>query len=127
MKSLFHFATGVFCSSFPRKRESSDFASYLHGGKSLDPRLRGDDGNDKRALRAFAWCALFALLAFAGNAFAQAGPAAAATPSLPSVNVGQIGGAPVSMPLQVLLLMTGITISTPSGRVTAPVMSVVRK
>ena len=37
---------------------------------------------------------------------------AAATPSqpLPNVNVGQIGGEPVSMPLQVLLLMTGITL-----------------
>jgi flagellar biosynthetic protein FliP len=34
------------------------------------------------------------------------------TPSqpLPSVNVGQVGGQPVSMPLQVLLLMTGITL-----------------
>ena len=38
--------------------------------------------------------------------------AAAATPArpLPSVNVGQVGGQPVSMPLQVLLLMTGITL-----------------
>ena len=40
-----------------------------------------------------------------------AAPATAA-PSrpLPSVNVGNIGGEPVSMPLQVLLLMTGITL-----------------
>ena len=62
----------------------------------------------------------------AGNAFAQAtaptevAPAiqgttaaapATATPSqpLPSVKVGQIGGQPVSMPLQVLALMTAIT------------------
>lgn len=39
-------------------------------------------------------------------------PVTAATPSkpLPNVNVGQIGGEPVSMPLQVLLLMTGITL-----------------
>nr|WP_246022995.1 flagellar type III secretion system pore protein FliP [Lysobacter terrigena] len=38
--------------------------------------------------------------------------ATAATPSkpLPSINVGQVGGQPVSMPLQVLLLMTGITL-----------------
>lgn len=37
-------------------------------------------------------------------------PASTASQPLPSVNVGQIGGQPVSMPLQVLLLMTGITL-----------------
>ena len=43
---------------------------------------------------------------------AQAQPAAAPATStpLPSVNVGNIGGEPVSMPLQVLLLMTAITL-----------------
>jgi flagellar biosynthetic protein FliP len=41
-----------------------------------------------------------------------AAPAAVAAPSqpLPAVKVGEIGGAPVSMPLQVLALMTGITL-----------------
>ena len=38
-----------------------------------------------------------------------AAPAAPAQP-LPSVEVGRIGGQPVSMPLQVLALMTGITL-----------------
>jgi len=37
-------------------------------------------------------------------------PAAAAARPLPSVTVGQIGNQPVSMPLQVLALMTGITL-----------------
>src|SRR5690606_12993870 len=37
------------------------------------------------------------------------GPATS-TPALPNVTVGNIGGEPVSMPLQVLLLMTGITL-----------------
>ncbi|MFC0677064.1 flagellar type III secretion system pore protein FliP [Lysobacter korlensis] len=40
-------------------------------------------------------------------------PTAQAAPSaqpLPSVTVGRIGGEPVSMPMQVLLLMTGITL-----------------
>lgn len=42
---------------------------------------------------------------------AQASPAApAASQSLPSVNVGSIGDEPVSVPLQVLLLMTAITL-----------------
>lgn len=61
-------------------------------------------------------CALACCL-FAGDVFAQAAqaaqaaPAAApASPSLPAVNVGQIGGQPVSMPMQVLLLMTSITL-----------------
>ena len=31
-------------------------------------------------------------------------------PELPDVTVGNIGGEPVSLPLQVLLLMTGITL-----------------
>ncbi|MGY0620401.1 flagellar type III secretion system pore protein FliP [Lysobacter sp. A286] len=37
-------------------------------------------------------------------------PAATTTPTLPNVTVGNIGGEPVSLPLQVLLLMTGITL-----------------
>ncbi|MGH8084419.1 MAG: flagellar type III secretion system pore protein FliP [Lysobacter sp.] len=65
---------------------------------------------------------LFALAGFMTPAGAQTTPAnpvattsqAPATPSatqpLPSINVGQIGGEPVSMPLQVLLLMTAITL-----------------
>jgi flagellar biosynthetic protein FliP len=71
-------------------------------------------------------CALALLLGLAYGllgsvAHAQAAPTAVATPAaaapattpakaLPSVNVGQVGGQPVSMPLQVLLLMTGITL-----------------
>ena len=57
-------------------------------------------------------CALLCCL-FAGDAFAQAAQAvqaAPASPSLPAVNVGQIGNQPVSMPMQVLLLMTSITL-----------------
>lgn len=62
---------------------------------------------------------LLATLAFAGPAFAQAAGAAPSAPvaaaaapaqPLPSVDVGRIGGEPVSMPLQVLALMTGITL-----------------
>ena len=42
---------------------------------------------------------------------APADPAAAqSSPSLPAVTVGEIGGEPVSLQLQVLLLMTGITL-----------------
>jgi flagellar biosynthetic protein FliP len=41
---------------------------------------------------------------------ASAAPAATASKPLPSVTVGQIGNQPVSMPLQVLALMTGITL-----------------
>jgi len=82
-----------------------------------------------RLMRSLCAVALVVGLAFAllGNAaHAQAAPsrtpaaapsAAAAAPAtatpakpLPAVNVGQIGGQPVSMPLQVLLLMTGITL-----------------
>jgi flagellar biosynthetic protein FliP len=53
------------------------------------------------------------------SAHAQSAPVAAPAPAaqaqaqaqaLPAVNVGQIGNQPVSMPLQVLLLMTGITL-----------------
>ena len=66
-------------------------------------------------------CALLLCL-FAGTAVAQAAqqavqqaapaaPAAApALPSLPPVTVGQVGNQPVSMPMQVLLLMTSITL-----------------
>ena len=47
----------------------------------------------------------------AQTAPAPADPAAAqSSPSLPAVNVGEIGGEPVSLQLQVLLLMTGITL-----------------
>ncbi len=71
-----------------------------------------------RARTLLVLCALICCL-FAGDAFAQAAqaaqaaPAAAAAPaapSLPDVNVGQIGNQPVSMPMQVLLLMTSITL-----------------
>jgi flagellar biosynthesis protein FliP len=71
----------------------------------------------------FATLLLAATLAFAGGAMAQSTPAAApvqpattaaapASPSqpLPSVTVGKVGGETVSMPLQVLALMTGITL-----------------
>ncbi|HZX78094.1 flagellar type III secretion system pore protein FliP [Lysobacter sp.] len=86
-------------------------------------------------LRRVALAALFALalvlVALTQPAFAQAQPQAAqaplaqnlaATPSnapsaasalsapLPAVTVGKVGGEPVSMPMQVLLLMTGITL-----------------
>ena len=64
---------------------------------------------------------LLALVGFMAPAGAQTAPATpttattpaappAATQPLPSVNVGNIGGEPVSMPLQVLLLMTAITL-----------------
>ena len=57
----------------------------------------------------------FTLLAaapvLAQTAPAPADPAAAqSSPSLPAVTVGEIGGEPVSLQLQVLLLMTGITL-----------------
>ncbi|MBV2210354.1 MAG: flagellar type III secretion system pore protein FliP [Thermomonas sp.] len=51
-----------------------------------------------------------------GDVFAQAAPAAAPPappsplPNLPAVNIGQVGNQPVSMPMQVLLLMTSITL-----------------
>ena len=83
----------------------------------------------RRMVRCFAMLALFlgVMLATSGIASAQArsqpstpaqaaaaqvSAAPATTPSkpLPSVTVGQIGNQPVSMPLQVLALMTGITL-----------------
>lgn len=57
---------------------------------------------------------VFAQAQTPGAAVSAASPAATVTapPSqpLPSVTVGSIGGQPVSMPLQVLALMTGITL-----------------
>jgi flagellar biosynthesis protein FliP len=53
------------------------------------------------------------LLVFTGGAWAQAAPTTPADASqlaLPDVNIGQIGNQPVSMPMQVLLLMTSITV-----------------
>ncbi|MEE7547951.1 flagellar biosynthetic protein FliP, partial [Xanthomonas sp. Kuri4-1] len=41
---------------------------------------------------------------------AAAAPTGPAIPALPNVNVGRIGGQPVSLPLQTLLLMTAITL-----------------
>lgn len=60
--------------------------------------------------------ACLALALLPAPAAAQATPAATtATPAapsqpLPSIQVGQVGGQPVSLPLQVLALMTGITL-----------------
>ncbi|WP_202843561.1 flagellar type III secretion system pore protein FliP [Luteimonas saliphila] len=54
-------------------------------------------------------CLLSAAALVPTTASAQAAPTAPAQP-LPSVDVGSIGGQPVSMPLQVLALMTGITL-----------------
>jgi len=51
---------------------------------------------------------LLALLAL--PALALAAPGAPQLPALPDVNVGRIGGQPVSLPLQTLLLMTAITL-----------------
>ena len=53
---------------------------------------------------------LLTLLLCALPALAMAAPGAPAVPNLPDVNVGKIGGAPVSLPLQTLLLMTAITL-----------------
>lgn len=53
------------------------------------------------------WLLLLALCLLPALAFAA--PGAPATP-LPDVNVGKIGGQPVSLPLQTLLLMTAITL-----------------
>lgn len=73
-------------------------------------------------LRTFLAAALMALalLAIAAPAHAQTAPAPAQaqsqpatvnpSPALPQVNVGSIGGEPVSLQLQVLLLMTSITL-----------------
>jgi len=68
-------------------------------------------GTSGRGLHALMFLFVFALIIFAGDACAQASPATVTAPvALPAVNVGQIGNQPVSMPLQVLLLMTGITL-----------------
>jgi flagellar biosynthetic protein FliP len=66
----------------------------------------------RMAARLLPLLGVLALCFLAGDVFAQAAPAAApaAAPSLPAVNVGQIGNQPVSMPMQVLLLMTSITL-----------------
>ena len=53
---------------------------------------------------------LAALCLFALPLLAAAAPAAPQMPSLPNVTVGRIGDAPVSLPLQTLLLMTAITL-----------------
>jgi len=55
------------------------------------------------------WALLLLLLLAALPVLAQQAPVAEAG-SLPAVTVGQIGKEPVSMPMQVLLLMTGITL-----------------
>jgi flagellar biosynthesis protein FliP len=69
-------------------------------------------------VRCMAMLCLVIGMGFAGSAVAQTAPAATpstvATPAasmqaLPAVTVGKIGNAPVSMPLQVLVLMTAIT------------------
>ena len=53
------------------------------------------------------WLLMLALCLLPALAFAA--PGAPTTP-LPDINVGKIGGAPVSLPLQTLLLMTAITL-----------------
>jgi flagellar biosynthetic protein FliP len=53
---------------------------------------------------------LLLLLLCALPALAMAAPGLPGTPALPDVNVGKIGGQPVSLPLQTLLLMTAITL-----------------
>jgi flagellar biosynthesis protein FliP len=59
--------------------------------------------------RALTWLGLLLMLLLPGLA-AAAVPAAPAIPALPDVTVGQVGGTPVSLPLQTLLLMTSITL-----------------
>jgi flagellar biosynthetic protein FliP len=84
---------------------------------------RARDSARRFGRNVFATLLLAATLAFASAAMAQSTPAAApvqpattaaapASPSqpLPSVTVGKVGGETVSMPLQVLALMTGITL-----------------
>ena len=57
------------------------------------------------------WCARLALIAaLLVPAVAAAATGAPQLPALPDVTVGQIGNAPVSLPLQTLLLMTAITL-----------------
>jgi CubicO group peptidase (beta-lactamase class C family) len=63
-----------FCSSFPRKRESRDFA--FKGLKTLDPRFRGDDGSYSGPRKGCGWWPaiaawLVALLAPLGAAAAS--------------------------------------------------------
>ncbi len=53
---------------------------------------------------------LLTLLLCALPALAMAAPGLPGSPALPDVNVGKIGGQPVSLPLQTLLLMTAITL-----------------
>ena len=53
---------------------------------------------------------LLLLLLLAIPALALAAPGVPQLPELPDVNVGRIGGQPVSLPLQTLLLMTAITL-----------------
>ncbi len=70
-------------------------------------------GACRATLPAWLLGACLALALLPSDAFAQTAPVATpAAPSqpLPSVEVGNIGGQPVSMPLQVLALMTGITL-----------------
>ena len=55
------------------------------------------------------WQLLMVLAMLALPLFAWAAPGPQ-VPALPDVNVGKIGGAPVSLPLQTLLLMTAITL-----------------
>ena len=59
--------------------------------------------------RSLTWLGLLLMLLLPGLA-AAAVPAAPAIPALPDVTVGQVGGTPVSLPLQTLLLMTSITL-----------------
>ena len=64
-----------------------------------------------RRLRAQRWLALAALaLGLMLPTLALAAAGAPQLPALPDVTVGQIGNAPVSLPLQTLLLMTAITL-----------------
>ncbi len=79
--------------------------------------LSGAFHASRAALPAWLLGACLAVAMLPTGAFAQAAPdtAPVAAPSapaqpLPSVEVGNIGGQPVSMPLQVLALMTGITL-----------------
>ena len=61
--------------------------------------------------RATRFLLLFVLLALAAlPLLAAAAPVAPQVPPLPNVTVGRIGDAPVSVPIQTLLLMTAITL-----------------
>ena len=59
--------------------------------------------------RLLAMAGMLLLLLLPGLALA-ATPAGPTLPALPDVTVGRVGGAPVSLPLQTLLLMTAITL-----------------